>query len=251
MQRKKHLVLVTADHAIQGGHSTYKCGDKYLRALSDCAKSIPLILPAMADAIDLNEALDHCSGVLFTGAISNIYPTNYAQEPSEQAEPYDKIRDQVSLPLIQACIARKIPFLGICRGFQELNVAMKGTLFARLHEQEGRFDHRDKGEFDIAVKYAQRHDVKICKGGLLEQIFPNKETLSVNSLHWQGVDKPAPSLRIEAIAPDQTIEALSVKESWGLAVQWHPEFMAKQTPEYRALFEAFEQAMTAYEQSKN
>ena len=250
MKIKKHIVLVNSDHFLSQGHSSYKCNDKYLRAPLDCADALPLIIPAMGKDYDLEAILDLASGVLITGAISNVHPSHYDKPESPETEPYDRVRDTLTFALIKLCIKRNIPFLGICRGFQELNVVCGGSLIARLHETPGRFDHRAPEQDDIPTQYAARHAVRLQKGGYLEKIYPMREHLHVNSLHWQGVKTVGQGLFVEALADDGTVEALSLKEGgWGLAVQWHPEFMAKQTPDYMALFYRFKQAMDSYRAS--
>lgn len=215
-------------------------GDKYLRAISEVSDAIPLVVPAFGDWFDRTELLGSLDGMLFTGSPSNVHPSLYDQPPSEKAEPYDRERDATTLPLIRDSLAQGVPILAICRGFQELNVALGGSLHPRVHEIAGRDDHRRPRHEDRDVQYGPRHEIRIRPGGPFEALA-GAERMMVNSLHWQGLDRVSDRLEVEAVAPDGTIEAVSVRDAIGFAlgVQWHPEYKAWESPFSTGIFQAF------------
>jgi len=137
-------------------------------------------------------------------------------------------------------VASGVPVLGICRGFQEMNVAFGGTLHQKVHEVEGRHDHREDTSLELDVQYGPAHEVVLERGGSL-QALTGQDRIQVNSLHSQGVDRLGPGLAVEARALDGLIEAFRVEhaKAFALAVQWHPEWKAVSNPFSRALFAAF------------
>lgn len=245
------LVGLPADTYESHGFIYHSLGDKYVRAVAEVAKCSPVMIPAIIDALHLDAMLDHFDGILMTGAVSNVHPPHYGEEPSADHEPYDHARDAMTLTLIRKVIARGMPLFCICRGFQELNVVMGGSLETELQRGEGRLDHRAPQSDDVTVRYALAHDIAITKGGMLEKVL-GKSATRVNSIHRQGVKKLAPGLHAEATAPDGVIEAVSVKDAKGFAfgTQWHPEYRAAENPDSVKLFEAFGAAVEAYARSK-
>jgi putative glutamine amidotransferase len=243
----KPLVGLPADTFEDKGFIFHSIGDKYLRAVAEVAGSIPIMIPALDADLDLEELLDRLDGVVMTGAVSNVHPPHYGAVATERHEPYDHRRDRLTLKLIAQVIERGMPLLCICRGFQELNVVLGGTLATELQDLPGRLDHRAPKSSDIAVRYGPAHPIVITAGSQLEQILGKRETL-VNSVHRQGIDQLAPQLAIEATAPDGTVEAVSVKGARGFAMgfQWHPEYKAADNPDSVRLFEAFGTAARAF-----
>lgn len=240
----KPLVLVTADVVSTAGYTWHATVDTYLKALFDVAGVQPVILPDLAAGTDYENLLARVDGVMLTGSKSNVYPQIYGATPTAQHEPYDHARDATSLPLIRQTIASGKPLLAICRGLQELNVALGGTLDTEIQEQEGRIDHRapDLPEQDLRYRIAQ--SVKPVPGGLLARIVGN-DTITINSLHRQAIARLADGLRIEATADDGIIEAVSVKDAkaFALGVQWHPEYWAASDAVSRSIFEYFGNVM--------
>jgi putative glutamine amidotransferase len=228
----------------QIGHNIYHtAGDKYLLAIAEVSGGMPLIIPALGEQLDQAYLLQRFDGLMFTGSPSNIEPHHYAGEPSQPVTAYDPARDNTTLPLIKAAIAAGIPVLGICRGFQEMNVAFGGALHQRVHEVDGLMDHREPADLSVDQQYGLRHALHVQPGGLLASIGLPSE-MQVNSIHGQGVQRLAPGLRIEALAPDGLIEAFSVEgaKSFALGVQWHPEWQVRSNPHYLAIFQAFGEA---------
>ena len=206
------LVGLPSCTRLVGDIPTHWVGDKYVRAVSEAAGAVPLLLPALAEQPVAAEVVARLDGLLLTGSRSNVEPHHYQGEPSQPGTLHDPARDALTLPLIRAAVGAGLPVLAICRGIQELNVALGGTLYQRVHEIEGRLDHRAP-EGDVARRYAHSaHVVALAPGGMLERIAGERE-LVVNSLHSQGIDRLAPGLVVEAAAPDGQIEAVRHAEA--------------------------------------
>jgi putative glutamine amidotransferase len=220
--------------------SFHVAGDKYVRAVALCVKGLPLVVPALGKDLDIDALVASLDGLLLTGSPSNVHPTLYEQAPSEAAEPYDEERDATSLPLIRTALEQGVPILAICRGFQELNVLLGGSLHPRVHEVPGRMDHRRPQHPDPDVQYGPKHKVTFEKDSQIAKIFGACE-LEINSLHWQALDRVADRLLVEGRADDGTVESVRVKDAKGFAigVQWHPEYKAWENPQSMRLFEAF------------
>ena len=224
-------------------------GQKYVEAAIDAVGGIPLLIPAAGTAIgnDIDHALDRVlevvDGVLLTGSPSNVEPHHYEGEPSRLGTAHDQARDATTLPLIRRAIERGVPVFAICRGLQEVNVALGGTLHQLVHEVPDRRDHRSPKTPSMDDNYAPAHHIDVVEDGLLHRLLGERRVM-VNSLHAQGVDRLAPRARIEAVADDGQIEAFSVPDAPGfvLCLQWHPEHKALQNPVSMKLFNAFAEA---------
>ncbi len=245
------LVGLPADTYESHGFLFHSLGDKYVRAVAEVSRCTPLMIPSMIDALHLDQLLDPFDGILMTGAVSNVHPPHYGEDATADHEPYDHARDAITLKLIRAVIDRGIPLFCICRGFQELNVVLGGTLETELQKGEGRLDHRAPQSPDTDVRYAPAHSIAIAPGGMLERILGKSET-RINSIHRQGVKKLAPGLQVEATAPDGVIEAVSVKNAKAFAFgsQWHPEYKAAGNPDSVRLFTAFGDAVRAHNRDR-
>lgn len=243
--RSKPVVLVPACNRSLGDHLFHVAGKKYIDAvrLAGCQ---PLIVPtALVDEIDA--LLDLADGVLLTGSQSNVHPRHFAEDVHDPTLPLDADRDAWTLPLIPRALERGIPLFAICRGFQEANVALGGSLHQAVQEVGGRHDHRGPKDAAADVMYGFAHDVLVQPGGVLAEVL-DESTVRVNSVHGQGVNRLAKGLRIEALAPDGLVEAFSVAKASGfnLSVQWHPEWQAATNPVSTRLFKAFGAACEAY-----
>jgi putative glutamine amidotransferase len=242
---RKPIVLVPACNRMLGTHLFHVAGKKYVDAvrLAGCQ---PLIVPtALLDELDA--LLDLADGVLLTGSQSNVHPRHFAQDVHDSALPLDADRDAWTLPLIPRALARGIPLFAICRGFQETNVALGGSLHQAVQEVAAHQDHRAPKDAPPELQYGLAHDVIVQPGGVLAGVLSDAR-IRVNSVHGQGVDRLANGLRVEAIAPDGLIEAFSVTDARGfnLGVQWHPEWQAAINPVSLRLFKAFGAACEAY-----
>ena len=226
-----------------GAHPFHMVGEKYARAVLDAAGAAPLLIPSLADELGFDELLQRLDGLLFTGSPSNVEPHRYAGAPSAPGTLHDPARDATTLPLIRKAVRAGVPVFGICRGFQEMNVAFGGTLHQKLHEVPGYLDHRDDGTQPLEVQYGPAHEVTLEPGGVLRSLA-GSDRIQVNSLHNQGIDRLGAELAVEARAPDGVIEAFRVRDAqrFALAVQWHPEWKVMSNPFSRALFAAFGQA---------
>ncbi|HZB90419.1 MAG TPA: gamma-glutamyl-gamma-aminobutyrate hydrolase family protein [Stellaceae bacterium] len=231
---------------LQGEHQTHWVGEKYIAAVSDAAAALPLLVPALGERLTADEVLPRIDGLLLTGSRSNVEPHHYGGGSSAEGTLHDPQRDALTLPLIRAAVAADMPVLAICRGIQELNVALGGSLHQRVHEVAGRLDHRAP-EGDAAVRYAHiAHAVRLAPEGMLLRLAGRQE-LIVNSLHAQGIDRLAPDLAIEATAPDGQIEAVRHNDAaFVVGVQWHPEYRVLENPLGRALFAAFGEACRVF-----
>ena len=226
-----------------GPHPFHAVGEKYIAAVVQAADCLPLLIPVLETPLDVSQILAHVDGIFFPGSPSNVEPTHYAGEPSVPGTLHDPHRDATTLSLIPRAVASGVPVLGVCRGFQEMNVAMGGTLHQRIHEVAGYDDHREDKEQPLDVQYAPAHEVMLEPGGVLLSLA-GQDRIQVNSLHWQGVDRLGPDLAVEARAPDGLVEAFRVKSApaFALAVQWHPEWQVMQNPFSQALFAEFGKA---------
>lgn len=244
MPTRPPIVGLPCDHRVFGGHPFHMAGEKYIAAVRDGTGATPLLIPVLEKPIPPSDLLAALDGLLFTGSPSNVSPSYYGGPSPRDGNIADENRDATTLPLLRAAIAARTPVLCICRGLQELNVAMGGTLFQHVKEEPGRLDHTAVNKKTMAEKYAPAHDVTLEAGGLLEQIL-RERSFKVNSLHAQAIDRLAPGLKAEAHAPDGTIEAVSMPGAKGflLAVQWHPEWLWHENAQSRAIFAAFGQAL--------
>lgn len=242
------LVLISTDNRDFDGARWHVTPCQYSEAVVHGAKAIPVLLPSMGKLIDIDSVLDRVDGVLLSGARSNVHPANYGVEPAPQYEPYDEERDATTLPLIRRALERGIPLFAICRGYQELNVALGGTLDTQIQTYEGRMDHYPTRQGNGPdERYALSHPVKVIREGCIGRILDGAE-VTVNSLHLQGILEISPRLQVEALADDGTIEAVSVigAKAFAVGVQWHPEYWVRSDAASSRLFEAFGDAVRAY-----
>jgi putative glutamine amidotransferase len=232
-------VGIVADRRIFDGMAVHQANDDYIVAVRDGARAMPLIIPSTDTPLDPADILSMVDGLLVTGAPSNVAPSRYGATARPGTE-LDEIRDATTMPLLRAAIMAAKPVLAICRGFQELNVALGGSLHQHVHEIPGRLDHREPQNVSRAAEYAPAHAVSISPDGLLARLSGMTRAM-VNSLHSQGVDRLADGLKVEAQAPDDQIEAVSLPaaRAFLLGVQWHPEWAFAEDPLSRAIFCGF------------
>jgi putative glutamine amidotransferase len=237
------MVWLPADHRLMGDHGHQMpfllLGDKYARAVKVGAQAQPVMFP-LADAAQIPDLLPMVDGVMLTGSPSNVHPSHFDEDVADPSLPLDPVRDSLTLALVKACVHEGVPLLGVCRGFQEINVALGGTLHQRVHEVPGLMDHREPKTAPFEEQYAPRHAIRLAPGSVFETWAGGPETL-VNSLHGQGINRLASGLEAMAHAPDGVVEAFAVKgaRTFAYAVQFHPEWRCWETPFYAAIFEAF------------
>jgi putative glutamine amidotransferase len=246
MAATRPLIGITADRRVLGPHPFHVVGDKYARAVLEAAGGLPLLVPALAEELGLDDLLDRLDGIMLTGSPSNVEPQHYSGPPSDPGTLHDPARDATTLPLIRKAVASGLPMLGICRGFQEMNVAFGGTLHQKVQAVDGKLDHREDPKRELDVQYGPAHEVILEPGGALRGLA-GEDRITVNSLHAQGIDRLGEGLLIEARAPDGLVEAFRVEraKTFAVAVQWHPEWKAMSNPFSRALFAAFGAAARA------
>ncbi|MGI9373829.1 MAG: gamma-glutamyl-gamma-aminobutyrate hydrolase family protein [Hyphomicrobiales bacterium] len=239
------FVGLPADTLVQDDLLFHKLGDKYARAISQVTRAHPLLIPSMGCDLDLNDLVEGLDGLVITGAVANVHPSLFGAEPTPAHEPYDHARDASTFPLIELALKKEIPLFCICRGHQELNVVMGGTIDTEIQEFEGRDEHRGIGE-SVEERYAPKHNISIAPGGVLHDILGKSETM-VNTVHRQAISRLGNGLIIEATAEDGTIEAVSVAgaKGYNISVQWHPEYRASENQDSVKLFEAFGDAVRA------
>lgn len=240
------LVGLPSDRKQIGHHPFQAVGEKYIRAVVDGAGCLPLLVPSLSPPLDLRELLSRLDGLLLTGAYSNIEPHHYGNEASFEGNHHDPARDANTLPLVPLAIEMRVPVLALCRGLQEVNVALGGSLHQKVHEVAGYNDHREDLTAALDEQYGPAHPVALAPGGLLAGIAGSHDVV-VNSLHGQGIRTLGRGLRVEATAPDGLVEAVSLPEDQGflLAVQWHPEWKVRENPFYLRTFQAFGAACRA------
>lgn len=241
------IVVIPADIREFDGYVWHASPTQYVRAAVDGSRVQPLIVPALEKGFEPDQVLDRVDGVLISGSRSNVHPSRYGETATERHGPFDPARDAISLPLIQRAVERGIPLLAICRGIQELNVAMGGTLATEIQELPGRIDHRKPDVTNPDEAFAIRHTITVAKDGCLAAVLGHGE-IRVNSLHRQAISDLAPRLAVEAEAEDGTVEAVSVIDAPGFAVgvQWHPEYWVGSDDISNCIFAAFGEAVRAY-----
>lgn len=230
------VVVIPACTKLIDGDIFDAVGRKYVVAVAEVAECQPLIVPV--GATDIGAVLEIADAILLSGSRSNVAPELYGKEPPVMPERLDPMRDAVTLPLIRSAIERKVPLFAICRGFQELNVALGGTLYQEVHAVNGHKDHRPRYELPMDEMYGPVHPV-LLSGKLKEWL--GADQIMVNSLHMQGISRLADGLKPEAYAEDGLVEAARGPddEAFCLGVQWHPEFGAKANPVSTSLFRRF------------
>jgi putative glutamine amidotransferase len=226
------------------GMPNHAASNTYVRATDEVVHGVPVLLPANGSTCDLETLLERLDGIILTGSRSNVHPSYYDGPPHAEGTWEDTARDGTTLPLIRAAVARGTPVLAICRGFQELNVALGGTLHQRLQNLPGKIDHSTPMHPSARVRQGKAHSMRVVPGSWLHRIARASE-IAVNSLHNQGIDQLAPGLAAEGFAPDGQIEAVRVIDAPGFAVgmQWHPEYDWETDPVSRRIFEAFAEAV--------
>ncbi|MEO5794447.1 MAG: gamma-glutamyl-gamma-aminobutyrate hydrolase family protein [Rhodoferax sp.] len=251
---QRPLVWLPLDHRQRGGDDSslpyLYLGDKYARAVRDGAMTQPVSFP-LADAADIPALLALVDGVVLTGSPSNVHPSHFGEPVADASLPLDPARDTLTFALVRHCIALGVPLLGVCRGFQEINVALGGSLHQAVHALPGMMDHREDETAPLAVQYGLSHDLLVAPDSAMAQ-WAGGVLTQVNSLHGQGIARLAPGLRAIGHAPDGLVEAFEISgaPAFAYAVQWHPEWRWSENPFYTAIFAAFGAACRSRKREK-
>lgn len=247
MKTTKPVIAVPADRRVIDPHPFHMVGEKYVAAVHDGADAMPFLIPALGDTLDLDAVLTHVDGLLLTGSPSNVEPHHYQGEASKPGTLHDPHRDATTLPLSKKALDAGIPLLAVCRGFQELNVVLGGSLHQHVEEVPGYHAHNSDPDAPLDIQYAPSHSVTLTEGGMLRK-FAGRDTVEVNSLHSQGIARLADVAVVEAVADDGLIEGFRVgnARAFALAVQWHPEWRVTEDPFSQAIFRAFGDACRDY-----
>lgn len=243
MSATRPIVGIACNRRVMDGFPLFATAQHYVTSIVDPTGCIPVLLPCTEDVTIVDEIIGTLDGVVLTGGASNMQPHLYGQEPEPESGERDAGRDATAMALTHACLAHGVPLLGVCRGIQEMNVALGGTLWQHLKDVPGKFDHRRWRWRDqpMEVQLEPRHGISLRPGGMLQDVLGGASEVKVNSMHGQGIRDLADGLVVEAVAADGAIEAVSVKEAkaFALGVQWHVEFAPADFAVHDAIFRAF------------
>lgn len=244
--------IIGNSHMINDTYPVHAVGLMNSCAVAHVADCVPMIVPTDPTLVSVAELLEVCDGFLFTGGRPNVHPSEYGEEETPAHGDFDRGRDAIVLPLIRACVERGQPFFGVCRGFQEVNVALGGTLYPEIRDLPGRDNHRMPPDGTLEEKFALRHVVRFTEDGPFHRLLGAQEVMT-NTLHGQGIKTAGARVIIDGLAPDGTPEAIYVRGAPGftLSVQWHPEWNAEADPVSRPLFTAFGDAARLWATGRN
>ncbi len=236
---------------INDDYHIFGAGKLNTSAVAEACNAMPIIVPTDPGVIDLAELMDLCDGFVFTGARANVHPEEYGEPATPAHGDFDRDRDGLSLPLIRACVDAGQPIIGICRGFQEVAVAMGSTLHPEIRDLPGRDNHRMPPDGTLEEKFALRHAVTFAPDGPFQHLFGATEVMT-NTLHGQGICQAGERIVVDGHAPDGTPEAIYVRDAPGftMSVQWHPEWNAAVDPVSQPLFAAFGQACKDWQEAR-
>ena len=218
------------------GETAFTVKARYVEGVARFADAIPLVIPGLGRAEDAPAIVSALDAVLLTGSTSNVEPHRYglAQEGRLPADPG---RDGTSIALVKAAKYYGVPVIGICRGLQEINVALGGTLADERDLLDAQAAHHAPEDADLEAMFAHAHKVEISPGSALSRIAGNGP-IEVNSVHYQRIATLGADLRVEAVSEDGVVEAVASREAVPsiLAVQWHPEWQPDRRPHHLAFW---------------
>lgn len=238
------LGVIACNRMVTDGQAAQAVMTRYLTAAMTYADAGALLIPAMPELMQAREAALRIDGLLLTGTPSNLDPKRYGELIDDAPGPFDPARDEMTSRLIETMLAMGKPVFGICRGFQELNVAFGGTLRRDMAFHPDLLAHHAPSEHSFDQFFDHSHPVKLTPGGVLHRAY-DREELNVISVHYQGADRLGAGLKVEAVAPDGVVEAVSanVNGAQVLAVQWHPEWRAHDDPDRQTFFRLMGKAL--------
>lgn len=244
--------IIGNQHMINDTYEVHAAGSMNSEAIAKVSDCLPMLIAADPRYVSVAELMEVCDGFLLTGGRPNVHPEEYGEPATAAHGDFDRARDSITLPLVRACVENGLPFLGVCRGFQEVAVAMGSTLHPEIRDEPGKMNHRMPPEGTLEEKFELRHKVTFSDGGPFHQLMGSREVMT-NTLHGQAVIKAGNRFVIDGYAPDGVAEAAYIKDAPGftLSVQWHPEWNAANDPVSRPLFQAFGQAAHAWAARKS
>lgn len=245
--RRPVVGIIGNSYLINDEYPAHAGGAMNSDAVSSVAEAMPILVPADPKFLSVGELMEVCDGFLLTGGRPNVHPEEYGESPTEAHGAFDRARDAITLPLVRTCADCGQPLLAICRGFQEVNVAMGGTLHPEIRDLPGRMNHRMPPDGTLEEKFALRHDVTFSESGVFHRLM-GAAKVRTNTLHGQGIDRAGKRVVVDGWADDGTAEAIYIDGAPGFAlgVQWHPEWNASCDPVSRPLFRAFGDALRAW-----
>ncbi|MEL6999701.1 MAG: gamma-glutamyl-gamma-aminobutyrate hydrolase family protein [Pseudomonadota bacterium] len=233
------VIGIACSHTmVEDTYAVQMTGERTMNGVGVVSEGLPLMIPGMPCSIRIQDLVNTLDGLVLTGGRANVHPKFYGEELTDAHGTMDENRDEVLLPLIRACIDVGIPILGLCRGIQEMNVAMGGTLYPEVGALPGRHRHRMiPGCKDAEVTFEKREEVSLRPGGELQRMLGDT-VIWTNSLHGQAVKDPGKRVVIEGWAKDDTVEAISIEgaRTFTIGVQWHAEYEPDADPVSRILF---------------
>ena len=250
---KKPIIGISTNEIINfnGRQISHSTGQRYVESVMKFSNVIPILIPSFLNQEDIKILISQLDGILLTGGRANIEPQHYNGNKFPNDEPIDPGRDAVVLEIIPKCINLGVPIFGICRGIQEINVALGGTIFYRVHQVEGMNDHRMPKGDNVSVKeiFSLKHNIDYTENSYFRKLT-NSNNFKVNSLHGQGINKLGKHLKVEAYSDDNLVEAISIENhsSFAVAVQWHAEYQPEKNENLlnKRLFEEFGKACFDY-----
>ncbi len=246
-RRRPVIGIIGNSYLLGDNYPVHAGGTMNSEAVADVAGCMPMLIPSDPAFVSVAELLDLCDGILLTGGRPNVHPAEYGEAETPAHGDFDRNRDAVTLPLVRACVERGQPLFGICRGFQEMNVAMGGSLHPEVRDLPGKMNHRMPPEGTLEEQFALRHCVRFTEGGVFHGVLGAREVMT-NTLHGQAIARPGARVVVDGVAEDGTAEAIYIQGAQGFAlgVQWHPEWNACADPVSRPLFAAFGAAAHAW-----
>lgn len=244
--------IACSHHMAEDTYEVQMTGRRTIDAVGAVSGCLPLLIPGLPEPVDIPDLLSTLDGIVLTGGRANVHPKYYGEDLTEAHGSMDENRDAVMLPLIRGAIEQGVPILGLCRGIQEMNVALGGTLYHEVGDLPGRHRHRmPKGCTDIDMIFELREHVRLRPGGVLADML-GTETIVTNSLHGQAVRDLGERVVVEGWAADETIEAISIEgaPAYAIGVQWHAEYEADVDPVSKVLFSKLGDAARARQSGK-
>ena len=236
-----------------GRMKVHGAAERYIQVLADLCDCTPIQIPALGHKLNFDDLAARLDGLMLTGGRANMEPHNFGGAPFPPDEPIDPERDATVIGMIRACVAAEVPIFGSCRGIQEMNVALGGTLHYRVHMLDGKLDHRMPRGQNIAHEevFKLRHGIEMAEGSLFAEMAGTTEVM-VNSLHSQAIDRLATDLVVEAVSTDGIIEGVRLKNhtTFTVGVQWHAEHDPDEHQLSRRIYEQFAAAAQQRAQSR-